>query len=99
MSVQHTPGPWAVNPWNAQVDSGQVCPSGEELIPVCQMLWPTDLRSEGETQANAQLVSAAPRLLIALEEVLHWDARRGHLIPYSVRDPARSAIAKARGEA
>lgn len=52
-----TPGPWAVNPVSAQVDA---MPS---LLPVCQLLWPTDQRSEAETEANARLIAAAPDLL------------------------------------
>lgn len=59
---KHTPGPWAVNPQSAQVDAFD---SGFP-VPVCRMLWPTDERTEDETEANARLISAAPELLGAL---------------------------------
>lgn len=58
----HTPGPWAMNPVLARVDA---MPS---LLPVCQLLWPTDERPEAETEANARLIAAAPELLEALKE-------------------------------
>ena len=61
----HTSGPWIVNPFCAQVDCGAVSVKGG-LLPVAQMLWPTDERSEAETEANARLIAAAPDLLTAL---------------------------------
>jgi hypothetical protein len=61
----HTPGPWAANPFIAQVDSGQL--DGSDLIPIAQLLWPTELRSEAETQANARLMAAAPEMLDLIE--------------------------------
>lgn len=57
-----TPGPWAVNPYNARVDCAVESKIGG-LLPVCQLLWPTDERSEAETEANARLIAAAPVLL------------------------------------
>lgn len=87
-----TPGPWAVNPVSAQVDA---MPS---LLPVCQLLWPTDQRSEAETEANARLISAAPELLEALRRVLSSQTIKN---PDPDSDPdvifARAAIAKATG--
>lgn len=62
--VRHTPGPWAVNPVVAQVDAFD----SEGIGPVCQMLWPTTLRDEAETEANARLIAAAPELLTALKQ-------------------------------
>lgn len=66
-----TEGPWAVNPLFAQVDA---CAAGTQarktLAPVCQMLWPTDVRTEEETEANSALIAhyrtAAPVLARAL---------------------------------
>ena len=60
--MTHTPGPWIVNPFCAQVDCSAVSAKGG-LLPVAQMLWPTDERSEAETEANARLIAEAPTLL------------------------------------
>lgn len=87
----HTPGPWAVNPFNAQVDAFV----GGEPLPVCQLLWPTDERTEEETFANARLIAAAPDLLEALVTLV--EAEPGTMTR-EMWDDARAAIAKARGE-
>ena len=60
--AKHTPGPWAVHPISARVDAFV----GGTPLPVCELLWPTDERSEAETEANARLIAAAPNLLAAL---------------------------------
>ena len=64
-STKHTPGSWVINPFVAQVDAF----NDEGPAPVCKMLWPTDLRSEAETEANARLIAAAPEMLAALEYI------------------------------
>lgn len=65
-----TPGPWAVNPFAAQIDSQQTSDLGG-LLPIAQMLWPTDERSEDETTANAHLIAemkgALPAILKTIE--------------------------------
>lgn len=68
MITKHSPGPWALNPVNAQVDA---LPS---QVPVCQLLWPTPDRSEAETEANGRLIAAAPKLL----ETIDWLAQTYH---------------------
>jgi hypothetical protein len=62
MKGNHTPGPWLVNPFCAQVDDS-------DGVPICQLLWPTDERSERETMENANLIMAAPDMLCALKEI------------------------------
>jgi hypothetical protein len=60
-----TPGPWAANPVFAQIDA---LPSG---VPVCQLLWPTELRSEDETIANGDFIVAAnPSAILGLIETI-----------------------------
>jgi hypothetical protein len=59
-----TQGEWAVNPTLAQIDAFESSP-----VPVCQMLWPTELRSEAQTFANAAYIAAAqPSVVLELIE-------------------------------
>jgi len=94
-----TPGPWAVNPVNAQVDTF----AGGAPLAVCKLLWPTDLRSEEETEANARLIAAAPDLYAALnllhDEIADYIAinNLGALNNSSLR-MARAALSRARGD-
>lgn len=95
MSVRqkHTPGPWAVHPGCAQVDAFTPTP-----VAVCRLLWPTDVRGEEETEANARLIAAAPDLLAALDGLLH------EVGDYLTQDrqayiDAVAAIDKAKGQA
>lgn len=63
-----TKGPWAVHPAVAQVDAFDIN-TGNPLA-VCEMLWPTDERTEAEAEANAALIALAPEMaarLIAAE--------------------------------
>ena len=90
---EFTPGPWAVNPNKAQVD---VMPS---MVPVCLLLWPTEHRSEEETEANAHLIAAAPEMYEACKTALtvtggskNWDGlTHGFLVEIE------KAVAKAEG--
>lgn len=91
----HTPGPWIVNPFSARVDCAALDEWGDPL-PICELLWPTDYRSEDETQANARLIAAAPELLEALTRTL--DAlEKLDAGETKVAKAARAAIAKATG--
>lgn len=84
-----TKGPWAVNPLNAQVDA-----FGEDgAVAVCALLWPTDRRSEAETEANAHLIATGPDLYRALKAVVAIADRK--TVEF---DAARAALSRARGE-
>ena len=54
-----TEGPWAVHPVHARVDAFV----NGVAVPVCQMLWPTDARTEEETEANARFIAASPAIV------------------------------------
>ena len=90
----YTPGPWAANPIAARVDAFD--PSGP--TPICELLWPTKLRSEAETGANARLIAAAPNLLEALREYVRDFGDNEDDDSRLMADKARAAIAKATGE-
>ncbi|WP_168727459.1 MULTISPECIES: hypothetical protein [Sphingomonas] len=62
MSAKHTPPPWAVDPFSARVVCDTVSSIGD-LLPACQMLWPTGERSEDETITNARLIATAPEAI------------------------------------
>lgn len=93
MKAKHTPGPWAANPIVTQVDAMS------DMLPICQLLWPTDQRSEEETEANARLIAAAPDLLHALQMVRDADNDAGHdglpRIPAAARATIDAALASA----
>lgn len=89
MSAAHTPGPWAVS------GAGRhALVRGEDMTIVA-----VRHRLEGDVhEANARLIAAAPDLLVALEEALHWfEGEHASSHPTTVR--MQAAIAKARGEA
>lgn len=92
----HTKGPW--KRWS----SGEVmvvrAPDGSRLAHVTY-LTRTGRRDPEEVEANGSLTAAAPQLLEALEvlmDALPEDKEWGHFI--DIKDAARAAIAKARGE-
>lgn len=66
-----TPGPWAVNPTKAQIDDMNT------LVPICALLWPTDLRTEEQTLANGEYIAAfdPPTVLALLERILDLEHR------------------------
>lgn len=66
--ARFTPGPWIVFPFAAYV-----LPADRPLpddAPICALLWPTEERSEEETQANAALIAAAPKMYEALKRLV-----------------------------
>jgi hypothetical protein len=103
MERKFTAGPWAVNPFVAQVDAF----GSDGPLAVCQLLWPTDERSEAETEANGHLISAAPDLYEALKAAVECgmvpnsSASDGgpntKILQVRVADQIRAAIAKAEG--
>jgi hypothetical protein len=96
--LKTTPGPWIVHPAVARVDCQKLSEKGG-LLPVCEMLWPTDERTEAETEANAHLIAASPRMYEALEELLesYLDALPGSE-DYGPVLEAQAALAKAQGK-
>jgi len=79
---KHTPGPWYIQP-----DRRYYVIYSEE----CGAL--ADVQAD-LPKANAQLIAAAPDLLVALEELIAAPNKKR---PAEVWEAARAAIAKARG--
>lgn len=96
MKKQHTPGPWKI---------GTPPPNGEQTIGTQKglMVAVATTGANTPTEANANLIAAAPELLEALQDFLNWsdsvyygeDTRR-ELV--RAKDKASAAIAKATGE-
>lgn len=94
MTAQHTPGPWHV------ANGVQIRSERHQIAKVWMM-------RNGEGNANAKLIAAAPDLLEALRSVWLWmedqadgQSKGGHatfdlMLLREQRDIARAAIAKA----
>lgn len=64
--MMHTPGPWRIEVWHYTNGDRQVPTIQTDKDAIAQLydLWPPDER-EGERDANALLIAAAPDLLHA----------------------------------
>lgn len=91
--VEHTPGPWSVEPddrpnmeWNNHIAAG-------EYMRICFMShYPS---RQDEMEANAHLIAAAPDLLAACKAMFEWTKSRTDIHPADAWEMARKAIAKA----
>ena len=96
---KHTPGPWFIGKSD---DLDQIhcidAKTKSGLLEVCKV-WGVkrDTREDDQSKANAHLISAAPDLLEALENLLAVREGKGGT-RYDCDEIARSAIAKAKGE-
>lgn len=93
---EHTKGPWHIGPETVLRPTMTIYSRPFGLGDICEVY------PKGEEgKANARLISAAPELLEALEEVVAeataYEARHGEMRRPWVRK-ARAAIAKAKGE-
>ena len=89
----------------ARVNEDEIC--CETCCEDCQegycCDWHTESEAGKQADANARLIAAAPALLKALEDIMEWEEEiradlRLHTSPGLVLDPARAALAQARGE-
>jgi hypothetical protein len=94
MTTQHTPGPWV-----AYDDSNDGKTNRIEIAALGKTVARIYHSVPEENLPNARLIAAAPDLLEALKEMLdsHEDACTGY--GEGAADKARSAIAKATGDA
>ena len=101
----HTPGPWAfetlrtscgvchkIGPWPHKWRAGT------EMSACIYDDYPSPPEGTDTMLANARLISAAPELLYALENLLAVKNGEGGTM-FDSDEIARAAIAKARGEA
>jgi hypothetical protein len=96
----HTPGPWNMVEASGGWLIGPRETDGPDYVGDVHRL--AKGRSDEESEANARLIATAPELLRALRDALPFiNCRECELHnPYveDIRDAARAAIAKARGE-
>jgi hypothetical protein len=87
----HTPGPWEVE---GDDESLWVTPLDRSTPVICDMV-----EREGETEANAHLIAAAPDLLAACKAFIAADPAEGYSgAEYSALKLMHAAIAKAEGK-
>lgn len=86
----HTPGPWSIE--ERYTDSYAINPN-------VAWLGASSSDKEGENEANAHLIAAAPDLLVALEEVLSCISETRGADARAAVEMAQAAINKAKGEA
>ncbi len=91
MSAKFTSGTWTASPEEGTTEWR--VDAGTWGIAIC-----ADFPGDGEVEANARLIAAAPDLLYALEEALHLIETLTPLEGSTVRI-VRAAIAKATGGA
>jgi hypothetical protein len=75
--VEHTPGPWKVEPSSKHRDRLYVWDSDEWPNMVC-IAEVKEGRYIGELRANAQLIAAAPDLLEAVKQFVRYAQNGNH---------------------
>ena len=106
MSANHTKGPWIVTKDGESNISREIMAGKFTLATAHLRDWNPE--SQGERNANADLIAAAPDLLAALEVLLnspnikkclngYWST--ADVGGYACVNQARAAIAKAKGQA
>jgi hypothetical protein len=87
-------GPWG-DPYAAlEITGGEL---DMQAKPVIKMIEYGIIPIE-TAEANARLIAAAPELLEALEKIAKMEIPHGSCVDNQMRDIARAAIAKAKGE-
>lgn len=95
---KHTPGPWVIDMESS--DAGDICPKNDFDLSICEVQRADYSQKTGRyfdgqtTEANRQLIAAAPDLLAALEEIVDYQ----ELDAGEMKRIARAAIAKATGQ-
>lgn len=88
----HTPGPWYIDE-DCKVWGNSQCVDGSDC-GMCQIPVATSLaEDDGQEEANARLIAAAPELLFALKAIIALSDRK-----HDAWDAAKGAIAKAEGK-
>jgi hypothetical protein len=92
METKHTPGPWAIERLTNGAYPRTVI-THQTNYRACIVADLHNASLNGEAEANARLIAAAPELLAALEKI---DANAAESVAW-IRRVAGGAIAKAKG--
>lgn len=102
--VKHTPGPWMTEAEYRDGSAYLIYAKGSKKIADLRSSGAEAPESDGEIDANAQLIAAAPELLAALEALLAAEEASKHDFTAKEIDgleaamsKAEAAIAKAKG--
>ena len=103
--AKHTPGPWKYRP-DKYDDWGVVkSADGYPVVQACLGRWTSEFDTHrtnktDPAEANARLISAAPELLAALENIVIQMNNYGSLnnLSWEGWEKARAAISKAKGD-
>lgn len=91
--MKHTPGPWSVNVigqhWNNKSLKHIEVTFGQDGECICDTVY---------NPSDANLISAAPDLLEALQSIIELQTRGYVVLGDKYTDMARAAISKALGE-
>ena len=94
--TKHTPGPWArLSGFSDYIVADS--PDGRIKRDICAVLSPDRWREDGEEEANALLIAAAPDLLAALKIASRYFHDNGGNDSYSWLPEIDAAIRKAEG--
>lgn len=101
---KHTPGPWTIGKdteWS-EMDTRPNSVIVELKNTCCMVLSDTDQGDDNhdideQCRANARLISAAPDMFEALEEIRFWSQNFSAVIPDTIAMTARAALDKVAG--
>jgi hypothetical protein len=94
MAVEHTPGPWHCSPEADLHRIGVYAGNGDEII-ICDVS-DEDVVIDGQCEANARLIAAAPKLLAACEALVRRNQKHADLD--RAIEAGEAAIAEATGQ-
>ena len=90
MKASHTKGKWLISPpWSVHTDDGM-------MIADCGR---SHVLPDRQMTANTRLIAAAPDMLAALERFVAEVPSCGDIGIIPIKEMARAAISKAKGEA
>ena len=92
--TKHTPGPWKLEEGKVAFKSNIYAENGKLVVDsnAGEFYHPFDCCEEGEANANALLIAAAPDLLVALEDLLEMAEDQARFIEAEVLEGVRGSL-------